>query len=301
MKAFLLVFFLCFAAAPSQAWNAAGHRLVARIAWQQMSPATREAAVKILAGHPDYPRWQQKGNDDPAAIFAEAATWADTIRSDTRYYDEKREAPKAALPGLSDTARHKAWHYVDTDKDGKRREGELDQQIVRLGKILRSTAGNDEKIGALPWLLHLVGDAHQPLHVGRLGDNGGNDVEIENPFNPRLPFTNLHSYWDDLPGAPWLRGRRLDERADALLASHSAPPRAPVDRWLEESRQLHRRIYPAENGSLLPLIDETFHAQAREIADQRLTDAGYRLGWLLNEALGAAVPHETAHPVMPRN
>ena len=62
---------------------------------------------------------------------------------------------------------------------------------------------------ALPWLLHLVADIHQPLHVGLDGDEGGNKVEIENPFNKRLPFTNVHTYWDDLPGPPWLRGKRL--------------------------------------------------------------------------------------------
>jgi hypothetical protein len=106
------------------------------------------------------------------------------------------------------------------------REGELDQQIERLSQLLRSTRKNEQITYALPWLLHLVADIHQPLHVGREGDAGGNEVEIENPFNKRLPFSSLHTYWDDLPGPPWLRGKRLEKNTNRLLDAFRHRPRA---------------------------------------------------------------------------
>lgn len=267
---------------PAHAWNAAGHRIVAAIAWQQLSPASRTAIDAALAQHPDARLWAERAKSSaPDARFFEAATWPDDIRRDPRFYDEDHEPPTPALPGLPDTARHKRWHYVDLDDAGRVREGELDRQIDRLTTLLRSTGKIDEISNALPWLVHLVADIHQPLHVGRHGDEGGNQLEIENPFNRRRPFGNLHQYWDDLPGPPWLRGKRLAQTVASLL--DSVPPPRPGDtlRWREESRALHGASYPTMQGSLLPLVDEAFLTRSRRIADQQLVAAGYRLGWLL--------------------
>lgn len=179
MKHFLFAFLLLLGAAPALAWNAAGHRLVAVIAWQQLAPASRQAIASALADHPDYPRWLEKARSTEAmAIFAEASTWPDDIRHDPRYYSEGVEAPTPPLTGLADNARHKRWHYVDLDGDGRVRDGEVDRQTERLSQLLRSTGNREQISWALPWLLHLVADLHQPLHVGRHGDEGGNRVEI---------------------------------------------------------------------------------------------------------------------------
>ena len=154
------------------AWNAAGHRLVAAIAWQQLSPASQDFASAALARHPDHGRWLDRARTaDPAAIFAEAATWPDDIRSDPRFYDEGRDEETPSLPGMPDTARHKRWHYVDLDERGNRESGEADRQIERLSQLMRSGRSQDVTY-ALPWLLHLVADIHQPLHVGHATDNG---------------------------------------------------------------------------------------------------------------------------------
>ena len=199
--------------------------LVATIAWQQMSPGTRNHAAALLSRHPDYERWLEKArSSNPAAIFAEAATWPDDIRGDPRFYDEERDAAAPPLPCLADTARHKRWHYVDLDHQGRRDGGEADLQIERLARVLRH-GEHDELAYALPWLLHLVADIHQPLHVGHAEDDGGNGFEIENPFNKRLPFSSLHTYWDDLPGPPWLRGQRLEKLVQRLLAEYRRRPR----------------------------------------------------------------------------
>jgi hypothetical protein len=294
MHRFLAAIIFFALALPAQAWNAAGHRLVAVIAWQQLSPPAREAISTALARHPDHDRWLAAARSSaPAALFAEASTWPDDIRNDPRFYDEDREPPTPPLPGFPDMARHKRWHYVDLDEGGKVRSGELDTRIERLSKLLK-TERNPERVSyALPWLLHLVADIHQPLHVGRHGDEGGNQVEIENPFNKRLPFSSLHLYWDDLPGPPWLRGQRLTDNAARLVDRYPAPVQGDVLLWREESHRLLAAAYPGEQGSLLPIISEDFQRASRDTASRRLVDAGYRLGRLLEGIFGQPVSRGT--------
>ena len=290
----LIALFFFIAHSPASAWNAAGHRLTAVIAWQQLSPTAQMAIIEALSRHPDYERWVEKSRSTKGiAIFSEASTWPDDIRNDPRFYNEDREPATPALPGLADTARHKHWHYADLNASGKTESGELDRQIERLSRVLRSTGKKAEISNALPWLLHLVADIHQPLHVGRHGDEGGNQIEIENPFNKRLPFSSLHVYWDDLPGPPWLRGKRLENNAARLLENHAAPAQGNVTLWRDESHRLLAEAYPDANGSLLPIITEDFHRRSREIAERRIVEAGYRLGNLLEDIYGHRVPRET--------
>ena len=294
MRPYLFALLILLFAPHAKAWNAAGHRLVAAIAWQQLSPASQKFVADSLAAHPDHDRWVTKARTgDAADIFAEASTWPDDIRNDPRFHDAGRDDATPPLPGFADSARHKNWHYVDLDLRGRTKKGEVDRQIERLGRLLRSTSEKDDISYALPWLLHLVADIHQPLHVGHADDDGGNTVEIENPFNTRLSFVSLHTYWDDLPGPPWLRGQRLEKRVQRLLAEHPAPLRGNVALWRDESHRLLPATYPDAFGSLLPIVSETFNRQAHAIADRRIVDAGYRLGWLLETSIGARVSRET--------
>ena len=294
MRQILLALLFFAVPSPASAWNAAGHRLSAVIAWQQLSPTAQSAIGDALSAHPDYERWVEKSRSRrDVDVFAEAATWPDDIRNDPRFYDEDREAATPALPGLSDTARHKRWHYVDLDTSGKVKAGELDRQIERLSRILRSTGKKAEISNALPWLAHLVADIHQPLHVGRHGDEGGNQIEIENPFNKRLPFSSLHVYWDDLPGPPWLRGKRLEQNATHLVDRHPAPIQGSVALWRDESHRLLAEAYPTSSGSVLPIISEDFRQRSRDIAERRIVEAGYRLGRLLDDIFTLRVSRET--------
>lgn len=292
MKQLLLALTLCLTTPFCHAWNAAGHRLVAVVAWDQLSPGSRQKIGALLANHPDYERWVKKARtNDVDAIFAEASTWPDDIRNDPRFTDESGAAP--AIPGLVDNGRHKNWHYVDLLADRVVAEGQLDQQIERLNIVLRSTAEMAQVSYALPWLLHLVADIHQPLHVGRQGDEGGNQVEIENPFNRRQPFSSLHTYWDDLPGPPWLRGKRLKQKAFDLSQRYPAPLPASVRQWRDESHRLLKLAYPDAAGSLLPIISEEFQLRATAIVERRIVEAGYRLARLLEENLNAGVSRGT--------
>ena len=295
MRYFLALLLMPLLGIPNAlAWNAAGHRLVALIAWEQLSPASREFVAGELARHPDHARWVARaGGRGDAAIFVEASTWPDDIRNDPRFFDETRDPPTGQLPGYPDMARHKHWHYVDLDRHGQAVEGEIDTEIRRLARLSRSTSKNGQISYDLPWLLHLVADLHQPLHVGYHEDDGGNTVTVENPFNPRVPFPNLHQYWDDLPGPPWLRGTRLEKKAQRLLSEYPPPQPGNVATWRAESHALLTRAYPTESGSLLPIVSDSFHREASKIAERRIVDAGYRLGWLLETEITARVSRGT--------
>lgn len=299
-RAGLLCLLLFAASAPADAWNAAGHRLSATIAWREMAPATRAAAGRLLAGHPEYARWTAHapaGDADHAAFLA-AATWPDDIKRDRRFHDDG-DAPTATQPGFPDMARHRRWHYADHDLDDGTRlgRGELDRRLPQLIETLRDArAPAGERAYALPWLLHLVGDAHQPLHVAsRRDDAGGNRLWVETLLHPRRPAMTLHAYWDDLPGPPWLRGERLEAAATALL--DAAPAGEVIDDaagWIAESLALARSAAYADLDDAAPVIDARYHERALAAARTQIVRAGRRLARLLDALLPATdVPRET--------
>ncbi len=273
------------------AWNAAGHRISALIAWERLDERSKSAVAGLLRQHPDVERWQTRSRDPDAdrAAFLEASTWPDDIRRDRRFYTAGHAQPTPTLPGFPDMERRLGWHYVDRplhpEGRARRSPGTLDRQLTALARLLcdaKSSAA--ERAYALPWLIHLVGDAHQPLHAASRNrpngkdDSGGNAQRIVNPFQPKHPSTNLHSYWDDLPGKPWLRGKRLASTVKALTILY--PPAAPAGepaQWLDESWQLARdAAYPAGEERVLTISAE-FQRKALEIASRRLAEAGYRL------------------------
>jgi hypothetical protein len=285
---------------PAGAWNAAGHRLSALIAWQQLDQSTREEVSRLLERHPDHERWtaRAKGLAPELAAFLEASTWPDDIKGDKRFYDANKDEATKLLPGFPDMARHRHWHYIDRPLGHTPKQHETDGELERRLDLLANTVGNrnagdQQRAYALPWLIHLVADAHQPLHTasrydaeGR-GDEGGNLLIIKHPFHPRLSSMSLHTYWDDLPGPPWLRGRYLERSAAALIAAHPAPPHAgEAKRWIDESWQIaHDGAYPQGDEST-PTLTADFHAEAQAVARTRVTDAGYRLAALLQKLLG---------------
>ena len=287
--------------ASALAWNAAGHRLVASIAWDHLRPEVREGAARLLRAHPEYARWLKRGEgENPDRIaFIEASTWADEIRKDKRFYSAGLDEPTPGLAGYPDMERRRSWHYVNRPLDGKPGQtpisGLLDKQLVALaGTLGSSSVPVGERVYALPWLIHLTGDAHQPLHTSvRLDAEGKwdklrNELKVNNPFNSRKSLTTLHAYWDDLPGPPWLRGERLDTASQALTSIHPRPKRSKSSQqWIEESWRIARESAYPEGKDEIPTITEAFFRNTREIADRRITEAGYRLADLLNQLLTA--------------
>lgn len=299
----LLIAGLLLFSSPATAWNAAGHRLTAAIAWRQMDAATRERLGDLLAYHPDYELWLKRSSSlEPAyAAFLEASTWPDDIKRDKRFHDSD-ETPTPLLPGFSDMGRHRNWHHVDhalgQPPAREKTPGELDSRLDKLMQSIGDTrhrvhGSNQEsqRATALAWLIHLVGDAHQPLHVvsryddnGR-GDEGGNALWIENPYHPRRSSMTLHAYWDDLPGPPWLRGERLENAANALLREGKATGPGTIRQWIGESQVLAQTVaYDGLEGEV-PTITAEYHERATKTARQRVAQAGRRLGLLLEKLL----------------
>jgi hypothetical protein len=189
--------------------------------------------------------------------------------------------------------RHADWHYVNFRLDGRPGDPLLSGQLeVQLATLALPQSSTTELSYALVWFIHLLGDAHHPLHTSIRPDANGQvtphrqDLMVSNPFNPRKSLSTLHAFWDDLPCPPWLSGSFLESKARTLRAAY--PPGTPSATfspsriWIEESWRLARNYgYPA-NAEDRPTLTEAFYETAREITRRRLTTAAYRLAEVLN-------------------
>ncbi len=278
-----------YLALPAVAWNATGHRIVAAIAYDRLTPKARARVDDLLKRHPDYPKLFA---GDARVTFIAAAVWPDDIRDDPRFYDDlsPRAQPTPLLPGFPDMARHTNWHYINLPytPDGAHPEKQAPPNVLsELKRILRQI----DRPYDLPWLEHLVGDVHQPLHsISRTlksqpqGDAGGNRVFVS-------PGRNLHFFWDDLPGSDTSDGYVTKFAAD-VTAQHAAPHDLDKNpqKWLEEGFRIARSdvyTFGLETGtSQNPIrLTETYQENAKRVAYARISLAGYRLAAVLNDRL----------------
>lgn len=257
-----LVIGVWLAAAPSVfGWGGEGHNLVARLALARLSPRAAAAIAGILG---------------PDTTIVSIASWADQIRNSRR-----------------DTG---PWHYIDIPigaphLDMKRDCPGGDCVIAKIDEFERTlkdrSAAPEKRKEALMFLVHFVGDMHQPLHCSDNKDKGGNDVKLE--FLGR--GTNLHSLWDTGLLA------RMDGE-DALFAEMTkdlTPSRAKsfakgnVRSWAEQShRQAQLVVYgklpKAEPGTVIKVGAE-YQAAADPVVREQIERAGVRLAKVLNETL----------------
>lgn len=252
---------LLSAGAPASAWGPNGHRVVGRIAENHLSEEAR-AGVRELLGDES---------------LARAATWADEIRSE---------------PGWDHAA---AWHFISID-DGETLEatersphGDVLSAMERFeGELRDPEAPREAKAEALRFLVHLVGDVHQPLHVGRRRDAGGNDVLVLWFGEP----TNLHTLWDtELVEFQRLSYSELAEFIDHPSAEEVATWQATGYRdWIAESLALRPQVYDLGDRKL----GYGYAHDAVPIVEHRLLQAGVRLAGLLNDVFkdssGTAAP-----------
>ncbi len=318
----VLTFVFCF---PAFAWDDAGHKLVAYIAWQQMSPEAREAAIKILLNAPEdsqinalyptppdqdfstYPIGARLKADKQRDFFMICAYWSDIIR------DKK-------LPNRF-KYHHGTWHYLDTfwrDVNGKietlpEMETDKENAVERLfefDKVLRSDAPDAEKATALAWILHLAGDIHQPLHAsGRVtdeepkGDQGGN-LFLLTPKDAKVK-ENLHWYWDSIVVRTVARKTDASDAAYLLPIAAKMMKKYPLakmqnrleigkfDAWQQESFQIATaKLYP----KILirnEMPSAAYQKMAFGIAEEQIALAGYRLGAMLNQIFGSQKQAQT--------
>jgi hypothetical protein len=278
----------------NNAWNAKGHMLIATITYDNMNDSVKNYYTNLLQHHPAYAQWQTefKGLKDipeGAFLFMKASVWPDVIRKS----GSKDDHPK--------------WHYVtykiDFEKGHEPKVQNKDENVLTAIQLcedsLKSkTTSVARKAVFLSWLIHLVGDIHQPLHCGSLfntmypeGDKGGNDVWIH--FANDHDTSRLHGYWDDLSGkgTPYLE---IQKTAIRLLHNSKSVAAAskinkPTD-WAKESFDL--AIAAAyDNGAVakLPGIkdrktapilpnEKKYSKRAHQIGTRRMLLAALRLG-----------------------
>lgn len=288
---------LLLLALPLQAWNATGHRIVAAIAFDHLTVKARARVEDLLRQHPDLNTLLARD------AFLAASVWPDVIKGDNRFYDDTRATaqPTLLLPafaglGVLNMARHTNWHYIDVpfSPDGTPLEPiPTPNALIELRRILKEASPS---VYDLPWLVHLTGDVHQPLHCTSrftksqpMGDQGGNLVFIN-------PGRNLHALWDDLAGNDtnndYINRYAADITAE-FVKSNGQHPRLAKDpkKWIDEAFDLDEHVvytFGPETGSRehpLPL-PPGYEDNARRIARVQLAKAGFRLAAALNAKLG---------------
>ena len=196
-----------------------GHKTVAEIAWRQLDPATRQTIVDTIRRHPRFDKDFAGKMDDKALtgdkavedhwIFQQAATWPDMIRKQKEF--DRPNWHYIDLPFFLDPSDRQAFARrlpvnIATDFPTKVPPDKYNvlQALAYCEVMVKSNAGPETKAVAYCWLLHLVGDLHQPLHCTALfsadhfpkGDKGGNEI-------PLRRGKNLHSLWDGLLGSQY--------------------------------------------------------------------------------------------------
>jgi hypothetical protein len=290
-------------ALPAGAWNFSGHWIVAQIAYERLTPFARARVDELIRRHPDFQTFSHPSPAEPVTVsqyaFVRAASWPDQILSDSRFYDETRaEAqPTPILPGFPDMMRHRTWHYRDIPISG---DGTpiLEQQpphlMTELPRLLAeiTTVSPLQAAYDLPWLAHLVGDAHQPLHATSrflksqpTGDAGGNLVFVQGG-------PTLHALWDNAAAPRDLTYGAVVRYARDITAEYPQKTAASLDptQWITESFELDKSVvytFGLETGSKeYPLhMPPDYEETAKSVARQRVALAGYRLAAVLNGLL----------------
>jgi len=277
----LATLLVLFTASPAAAYWEYGHATVASVAWKQMRPDTRRAVARLLA--------QGRLLETPTcpvATIEQASVWADCIKP------------------LGDRFAYAySWHYQNVnickafDLKAACKDGHcVSAQVERNARLLADPAvPQREKVMALAFLVHFVGDLHQPMHAGDHDDLGGNRV----PVNYGLigGRTNLHSVWDG-----WLAERAITTpAADAagLLGQISPAERARIaggsvedwsrDYWAKARELAYKTLIPdpcAPPPATRPTLTEAQVQALIPAVRRNVVEGGIRLARLLDDALG---------------
>lgn len=250
----MLLLLLCgnFAFSNAVVWGPTGHRVVGKVAQEALSGRAKKQIKKLLKGK----------------SLAFVSTFADEIKSDNRYRE------------------YGPWHYVNIEPDKKygedtvSKDGDLVKGIEKCILVLKDKkATEEEKAFYLKLLVHFIGDLHQPLHVGRKEDKGGNDIQVR-WFGKG---SNLHRVWDsDMIESYGMSFTELSNNLPPLSRREKkALQEGTVPDWIHESQQLAAKIYAsAEKGDKLGY---RYMYDYFDMAEQQLQKGGLRLAKVLNE------------------
>jgi hypothetical protein len=326
IRLFAILLFAC-ATLSAHAWNNCGHMMAAEIAYEDLErnhPETLKAILALLKKHPRLRDLQAETaahhiheDEYDHYLFLIAATWPDMVKLTPRKTFEHNAT-------RFDPEDHREWHYFDLpfNQDGKEHPGlKLDDSIWKMGERkepanclqaidkcaaeLSDAATSDaDKAKAICWMLHLIGDVHQPLHCATLysanfpeespfvkGDKGGNLFYLDEKSGKEHFRKELHAYWDDLLGKS-MSLSHINQYARHLAAVH---PRKEVKKELAEpstrawARTSHTLAveHAYLNGNLGLYHDpgeEYFYASQR-LAERQIALAGYRLADMLVECV----------------
>jgi hypothetical protein len=240
----------------ANAWGCKGHQTVALIAEKHLTPEARQMVQKLLGDNPVDPKLRRWCGNATTDLMADASTWPDDVRN------ERKNGP---------------WHYIDIPR-GKHKgaldefcgaEGCVTRAIEEQRAILKDKSADPlKRAEAIRYLIHFVGDMHQPLHAITNADNGGNCVAVKylrhepllNALHPeREDYSpNLHQIWDteiverDMEiSNPSRYADELDEKFHAESTTWEAAG-IHVDNWASES---HERAETAVYNAFPEKID----------------------------------------------
>lgn len=252
-KSVLLVFLACnLTYGTTPFWSKKGHRVIGEIAQDHLNGSTKRAIKKLLNGQ----------------SLASVSNFADEIKVDTAY------------------RKFSAWHYVNFPADKKygdvepSKYGDLVQGIQKCIAIVKDeNSTTADKAFYLKMLIHLVGDLHQPMHVGRFKDKGGNAIQLQ-WFNRS---TNLHKVWDANMIDDY--GMSYTELAEALpqltKKEKKAIQKGNVYDWVEESQDMASELYKSVKTG-----EKLYYQYGYKwwgTVEMQLEKGGLRLAKILNE------------------
>ncbi len=234
-------------------WGPTGHRATGKIAEKNLTKSAKKKIEKLLQGE----------------SLAFVSTYADEIKSDRKTY-----------------GKFYTWHYVNMPLDAKYEDskknpkGDLITGINECVKILKDkNSSTADKRFYLKMLVHLVGDMHQPMHIGQSEDKGGNTIQVQ--WHGR--GSNLHRVWDENLIEKW--GMSYVELADN--AKHlskeqiKAIQKGSVIDWMYDTHKLTKQVYGSvKSGDKLRY---RYSYDYFPIVREQLQKGGLRLAKLLNE------------------
>lgn len=235
-------------------WGKTGHRVIGLIAERHLTKKAKKNLVKVMGDE----------------TLAEVSNYMDFIRADDKY---DHMAP---------------WHYCTIpdgqtyEEAGTPEEGDAVVTIERLIRELKSKEFTDEdEAFAIKLLVHLIGDIHQPLHVGNGLDKGGNAVKVDYFWSS----SNLHRVWDSgiIDGQEYAYTEYADWIDHATEAQVSEWQEDDLMTWVNESKTYREQCYELPENNK---ISYDYDYANRDLVNQRLLQAGVRLAAVLNEIYG---------------